>query len=249
SGHFGVVKRCRERRTSTFYAAKFVKTQRCRGSRLGLERAQVEREVAILHQLHHPNIMRLHDLFTSKAEMVLVLELISGGELFDFIAEKEMLSEEEAIEFLGQILRGVEYMHAHHVAHFDLKPENIMLQEKDVPKPQIKIIDFGLAQHLKDGVTIKSLCGTPQYIGAGLGRGSPSSPAKGPWAKPVLSWRSVALSCPRRLSGLSPFQGETDVETLSNVVAGAYEFEECCFSQTSEMAKDFIRQLLVKDPE
>lgn len=54
-----------------------------------------------------------------------------------------------------------------------LQPENIMLQEKDVPKPQIKIIDFGLAQKLEDGVIFKSLCGTPQYIGmellAGLG--------------------------------------------------------------------------------
>lgn len=67
-------------------------------------------------------------------------------------------------------------------------------------------------------------------------------------AEPVPSWHSAALSCPRRLSGLSPFQGETDAETLSNVVAGAYEFEERCFSQTSEMAKDFIRQLLVKEP-
>lgn len=44
-----------------------------------------------------------------------------------------------------------------------------MLQDKDVPKPQIKIIDFGLAQRLEDGVTFKSLCGTPQYIGAGRG--------------------------------------------------------------------------------
>ncbi|NXU92213.1 DAPK2 kinase, partial [Xiphorhynchus elegans] len=75
SGHFGVVRRCRERSSGTFYAAKFVKTRRCWGSRLGLERAQVEREVAILRQLNHPNIMRLHDLFASRAEMVLVLEL------------------------------------------------------------------------------------------------------------------------------------------------------------------------------
>ena len=67
-------------------------------------------------------------------------------------------------------------------------------------------------------------------------------------AEPVLCRHSVALSCPCRLSGLSPFQGETDAETLSNIVAGAYEFEERCFSQTSEMAKDFIRQLLVKEP-
>ncbi|XP_069651723.1 death-associated protein kinase 2-like isoform X1 [Haliaeetus albicilla] len=240
SGHFGVVKRCQERSTGTFYAAKFVKTRRCRGSRLGLERAQVEREVTILRQLDHPNIMRLHDLFVSKAEMVLILELISGGELFDFIAEKEMLSEEEAIEFLVQILRGVEYLHAHHIAHFDLKPENIMLQEKHVPKPWIKIIDFGLAQHLEDGVTFKSLCGTPQYIAPEVINYEPLSSATDMWSIGVITYIL--------LSGLSPFQGETDAETLSNVVAGTYEFEERCFSQTSEMAKDFIRQLLVKEP-
>ncbi|NXE84179.1 DAPK2 kinase, partial [Cochlearius cochlearius] len=240
SGHFGVVKRCRQRSTGAFYAAKFVKMRRRRGSRLGLERAQVEREVAILRQLDHPNIMRLHDLFASRAEMVLVLELISGGELFDFIAEKEMLSEEEAIEFLGQILRGVEYLHAHHIAHFDLKPENIMLQEKDVPKPRIKIIDFGLAQRLEDGVTFKSLCGTPQYIAPEVINYEPLSSATDMWSIGVITYIL--------LSGLSPFQGETDAETLSNVVAGTYEFEERCFSQTSEMAKDFIRQLLVKEP-
>ncbi|NXT02130.1 DAPK2 kinase, partial [Jacana jacana] len=74
-GHFGVVKRCRERSTGRFYAAKSVKTRRGRGSRRGLERAEVEREVAILRRLQHPNIMRLHDLFASRAEVVLILEL------------------------------------------------------------------------------------------------------------------------------------------------------------------------------
>nr|XP_032608789.2 death-associated protein kinase 2 isoform X2 [Taeniopygia guttata] len=241
SGHFGVVRLCRQRSTGSLYAAKFVKTRRDQGGLLGVDRAQVEREVAILRQLHHPNIIQLHQLFASTAEVVLVLELISGGELFDFIAEKEMLSEEEAIEFLGQILRGVEYLHARLIAHFDLKPENIMLQDKDVPKPSIKIIDFGLAQQLQDGITFKSLCGTPQYIAPEVINYEPLSPATDMWSIGVITYIL--------LSGLSPFQGETDAETLSNVVAGAYEFEERCFSQTSEMAKDFIRQLLVKEPE
>ncbi|NXU46886.1 DAPK2 kinase, partial [Drymodes brunneopygia] len=76
SGHFGVVRLCRERGTGALYAAKFVRTRRRRGGRhLGLERAQVEREVAILRRLDHPNIMRLHDLFVGRAEVVLVLEL------------------------------------------------------------------------------------------------------------------------------------------------------------------------------
>ncbi|NXM88368.1 DAPK2 kinase, partial [Oenanthe oenanthe] len=240
SGHFGVVRLCRERSTGALYAAKLVRTRRGRGSRRGRERAQVEREVAILRRLHHPNIMRLHDLFSGRAEVVLVLELISGGELFDFIAQKEMLSEEEAIEFLGQILSGVQYLHARLIAHFDLKPENIMLQEKDVPKPWIKIIDFGLAQQLEDGTTFKSLCGTPQYIAPEVINYEPLSPATDMWSIGVITYIL--------LSGLSPFQGETDAETLSNVVAGAYEFEERCFSQTSEMAKDFIRQLLLQEP-
>ncbi|XP_064257537.1 death-associated protein kinase 2-like isoform X1 [Passer domesticus] len=241
SGHFGEVRLCRERSTGAFYAAKFVKMRRGRGGRPGLERARVQREVSILRQLQHPNIIQLHELFSSTAEAVLVLELIRGGELFDFIAEKEMLSEEEAIEFLGQILRGVEYLHARLIAHFDLKPENIMLQEKDVPKPWIKIIDFGLAQQLEHGTTYKSLCGTPQYIAPEVINYEPLSPATDMWSIGVITYIL--------LSGLSPFQGETDAETLSNVVAGAYEFEQRCFSQTSDMAKDFIRRLLVKEPQ
>ncbi|XP_074837501.1 death-associated protein kinase 2-like isoform X2 [Carettochelys insculpta] len=217
SGHFGVVKRCRKRSSGTFYAAKFVKMRKCKGSRWGQDREQVEREVSILQQLEHPNILRLHDLFASKAEMVLILELIRGGELFDFIAEKEMLTEAEAIEFLQQILQGVAYMHGQHIAHFDLKPENIMLLAKDVPNPRIKIIDFGLAQKLEDGVIFRSLCGTPQYI-----------------APEVINYESLSSA--------------SDMWSIGVITYIFYEFEEKYFSETTSMAKDFIRQLLVKEP-
>ncbi|KAE8588285.1 hypothetical protein XENTR_v10022446 [Xenopus tropicalis] len=240
SGHFGEVKKCKEKSTGTYYAGKFIKTRKCKGSRLGLDRDQVEREVFILQQLEHPNIMRLHDVFASKAEMVLILELIRGGELFDFIAEKEALSEEDAIEFLEQILKGVAYMHTRSIAHFDLKPENIMLLQKDVPHPKIKIIDFGLAQKIEDGTVFKSLCGTPQYIAPEVINYEPLGPPTDMWSIGVITYIL--------LSGLSPFQGETDQETLTNVVAGSYEFDDRIFKQTSELAKDFIRQLLLKDP-
>ncbi|XP_073178838.1 death-associated protein kinase 2-like isoform X4 [Lepidochelys kempii] len=173
-------------------------------------------------------------------ELLEKLGRIRGGELFDFIAEKEMLMEAEAIEFLQQILQAVAYMHGRHIAHFDLKPENIMLLEKDVPNPKIKIIDFGLAQKLEDGVTFKSLCGTPQYVAPEVINYEPLSSATDMWSIGVITYIL--------LSGMSPFQGETDAETLSNVVAGNYEFEEKYFSETTDMAKDFIQQLLVKEP-
>ncbi|NXX96464.1 DAPK1 kinase, partial [Centropus bengalensis] len=90
---------------------------------------------------------------------------VAGGELFDFLAEKESLTEEEATEFLKQILNGVQYLHSLQIAHFDLKPENIMLLDRNVPKPRIKIIDFGLAHKIDFGNEFKNIFGTPEFVG------------------------------------------------------------------------------------
>ncbi|XP_061111700.1 death-associated protein kinase 2-like [Conger conger] len=239
SGHFGQVRAVRERATGSRWAGKFVKLQKSPSSRLGLERQAVEREVEILQALLHPNVMALRDVFESRAEVVLIVELISGGELFDFIAEKESLSETEAIGFLTQILQGLSHMHGKNIAHFDLKPENIMLSEKDVPQPNIKIIDFGLAQRLPPGGEYRSIAGTPQYIGPEVINNEPLSVASDMWSIGVITYIL--------LSGLSPFQGDTDEDTLTNIIRMNYAFEEYYFRETSEMAKDFIEKLLVKD--
>ncbi|XP_029479879.1 death-associated protein kinase 2-like [Oncorhynchus nerka] len=240
SGHFGQVRAVLERASGVRWAGKFLKLRRSASSRLGLERKSVEREVEILQSLQHTNVMALRDVFESRAEVVLIVELISGGELFDFIAEKESLSEEEAIEFLKQILKGVGFMHTKNIAHFDLKPENIMLADKMMPHPHIKIIDFGLAHRLKQGEEYRSLSGTPQYIAPEVINYEPLSEAADMWSIGVITYIL--------LSGLSPFQGDNDEETLKNIVGMIYEFEEIYFNQTSAMAKDFIEKLLVNDP-
>ncbi|XP_062866718.1 death-associated protein kinase 2 [Trichomycterus rosablanca] len=239
SGHFGQVREVRERATDTLWAGKFMKLRRGAGSRLGLERKSVEKEVEILQSLQHQNVMALRDVFESKAEVVLIVELIRGGELFDFIAEKESLTETDAIDFLKQILEGVRYMHDKHVGHFDLKPENIMLSNKRVPDPDIKIIDFGMAHCFIQGEEYRSMGGTPQYIAPEIINFEPLGTAADMWSVGVITYIL--------LSGLSPFQGETDEETLKNIVALKYEFVPHFFSQTSSMAKDFIQKLLVKD--
>ncbi|KAL7851583.1 hypothetical protein AOLI_G00219390 [Acnodon oligacanthus] len=240
SGHFGQVRELRERASGVCWAGKFVKLRRSVSSRLGLERKTVEREVEILQALQHNNIMALKDVFESRAEVVLVVELIRGGELFDFIAEKENLMENDAIEFLKQILKGVAFMHNKQIAHFDLKPENIMLSDKKAEHPEIKIIDFGLAQRLTPGEEYRSLCGTPQYIAPEVINYEPLSTASDMWSIGVITYIL--------LSGMSPFQGDLDEETLRNIVDMKYEFEDQYFSQTSDMAKDFIEKLLIKDP-
>ncbi|XP_044026437.1 death-associated protein kinase 3 isoform X2 [Siniperca chuatsi] len=240
SGHFGQVRQVRERATGTFWAGKFLKIRKNTCSRLGLDRNSVEREVEILQAVQHPNIVTLKDLFESRAEVVLILELVSGGELFDFIAEKENLLESEAIEFMKQILEGLGFMHSKNIAHFDLKPENVMLSDKVSPHPNIKLIDFGLAHHFHEGEEYRSTSGTPQYIAPEVINCEPLSTAADMWSIGVITYIL--------LSGLSPFQGETDEETLRNIIAMNYEFDARYFSMTTSMAKDFIQKLLVKNP-
>ncbi|XP_059206790.1 death-associated protein kinase 2 [Centropristis striata] len=240
SGHFAQVRQVHERATGTCWAGKFLKIRKNACSRLGLEKTSVEQEVEILQALQHPNIVTLKDVFESRAEVVLILELVSGGELFDFIAEKENLLESEAIEFMKQILEGLGFMHGKNIVHFDLKPENIMLSDRVTPHPNIKLIDFGLAHRVHQGEEYRSSSGTPQYIAPEVINSEPLGAAADMWSTGVITYIL--------LSGLSPFQGDTDEETLKNILVMNYEFPPHYFNMASSMAKDFIQKLLVKNP-
>ncbi|KAA0724298.1 Death-associated protein kinase 3 [Triplophysa tibetana] len=224
SGQFAIVKCCKEKCTGEEYAAKFIKKRLNRASRRGVRREEIEREVDILQGLQHPNIISLHDVFENRTDVVLILELVSGGELFDFLAQKESLSEEEATEFIKQILDG---------------PENIMLLDNNIQKPRIKLIDFGLAHRIKDGVDFKDIFGTPEFVAPEIVNYEPLGLEADMWSIGVITYIL--------LSGASPFLGDSKQETLASISAVNYEFDEDYFGNTSELAKSFIRQLLVKD--
>ncbi|XP_056137590.1 death-associated protein kinase 2 isoform X1 [Lampris incognitus] len=239
SGQFAIVKRCTEKSTGLEFAAKFIKKRQSRASRRGVRREEIEREVDILQQIQHPNIVTLHDVYENRTDVVLILELVSGGELFDFLAQKESLSEEEATQFIKQILDGVQYLHSKRIAHFDLKPENIMLLDKNVPLPRIKLIDFGLAHKMEAGADFKNIFGTPEFVAPEIVNYEPLGLEADMWSIGVITYIL--------LSGASPFLGDTKQETLGNISAMSYQFDEEFFSSTSELAKSFIRQLLEKD--
>ncbi|KAG5848778.1 hypothetical protein ANANG_G00103030 [Anguilla anguilla] len=239
SGQFAIVKRCREKSTGLDYAAKFIKKRQSRASRRGVCRDEIQREVEILRQLQHPNIITLHDVYENRTDVVLILELVSGGELFDFLAQKESLCEEEATQFIKQILEGVHYLHARKIAHFDLKPENIMLLDKNHSLPRIKIIDFGLAHRIQEGTEFKNIFGTPEFVAPEIVNYEPLGLEADMWSIGVITYIL--------LSGASPFLGDSKQETLANISGMNYEFDEEFFSRTSELAKSFIRQLLEKN--
>jgi serine/threonine protein kinase len=128
----------------------------------GNKKDDVEREVQVLKKLTHPNILGFHDYEECGAEYVLVMELLHGGELFDYLTQKDFLNEGEATNYMKQILEGLAYTHSQKIVHLDLKPENIVL--KDRTAAQLKIIDFGTAQDLSINPKPSVMVGTPEFI-------------------------------------------------------------------------------------
>ncbi|XP_016421948.1 NUAK family SNF1-like kinase 1, partial [Sinocyclocheilus rhinocerous] len=127
-GAYGKVKRAVERRCGKTVAIKSIRKERLRDD---LDRAHIQREIEISASLVHPHIIRLYEVFESRERIVMVMEYASGGELYDYIQDKQRLSEEEARHFFRQITSAVQYCHKNGVVHRDLKLENILL-DKDL---------------------------------------------------------------------------------------------------------------------
>lgn len=239
SGQFAKVFKCRHKVSGDEYAGKFIRKRRTRASRRGVLMEDIRREIAILQEINHENIIRLYEVYENKQNVILVLELVSGGELFEYLSTRERVGEDEAVAFLKQILAGVKYLHDKNIIHLDLKPENILLSSRDSTK--IKLIDFGLSRKLKDGEVVKEMLGTPEFVAPEVINYDPLHTASDMWSIGVITYIL--------LTGCSPYLGDDKQETFVNVCSNNYSLDETLFASTSEMATDFIQKLLVRQPE
>uniref|UniRef100_A0ACB8EWC7 Serine/threonine-protein kinase brsk1 n=1 Tax=Sphaerodactylus townsendi TaxID=933632 RepID=A0ACB8EWC7_9SAUR len=116
---------------------------------------KVEREIAILKLIEHPHVLKLHDVYENKKYLYLVLEHVSGGELFDYLVKKGRLTPKEARKFFRQIVSALDFCHSYSICHRDLKPENLLLDEKN----NIRIADFGMASLQVGDSLLETSCG------------------------------------------------------------------------------------------
>ena len=107
----------------------------------------------------HPHIIRLYEVIDTPQDIFVIMEYVSGGELFDYIVSRGRLPADEARRFFHQIVSAVEYCHYHHIVHRDLKPENLLLDSDN----NIKLADFGLSNVVHDGHFLRTSCGSPNY--------------------------------------------------------------------------------------
>ncbi|XP_059427399.1 myosin light chain kinase, smooth muscle isoform X1 [Carassius carassius] len=232
TGKFGQVFKLVEKSTKKVWAGKFIKAFSQK------EKENVRQEIDIMNSLHHPKLVQCVDAFVGKSDMVMVLEIISGGELFERIVDEDFeLTEREVIKYMLQIIDGVQFIHKQGIVHLDLKPENIMCINKTGSK--IKLIDFGLARRLEESGSLKVLFGTPEFV-------APEVINYEAISYPTDMW-SIGVICYILVSGLSPFMGDNDNETLANVTSATWDFEDEAFDEISDQAKDFISSLLKKD--
>lgn len=194
---------------------------------------KIEREIAIMKLIEHPNILSLHDVYENDGELYLIMELVEGGELFDYLIQKGRLKEPEALKFFHHIVSGLDYCHKHYICHRDLKPENLLL-DGDM---NIKIADFGMASLQRTGKLLETSCGSPHYASPEIIKGIKYDGAMSDvWSCGVILF---AL-----LTGSLPFDDKNVRKLLTKVKQGQYNIPP----YVPEGARDLINSMLNVDP-
>lgn len=168
---------------------------------------QVVQEVESLYKLDHPNIVKYFETYNDAKYIYLVMEYVTGQQLFEKICSDENFAfcEQQARKYMQQILSAVKHCHVHGIVHRDLKPENILV----TPANNIRIIDFGLSRKGSSESEPGQIAGTPFYI-------APEIIDQKPYGTKADMW-SIGIVLYVLLSGYMPFQG-TSFEEIFNAI-------------------------------
>lgn len=233
-GAFSTVRVVQHRQTGESRAAKVINMKRISIE----EKESIQREVAILKSLDHPNIIRIHECYEDGDQFYIITELCNGGEVFAKIIETGSFSEAQAAMYVRQILSVVIYLHERNLVHRDLKPENFLLSTTS-EDATLKVIDFGTAAYFEQGKLLTERIGTPYYIAPEILEHNYNEKAD--------LW-STGICMFIMLSGYPPFGGNTDYVILNNVKGGRFHFYSPDWDNISFEAKDLICQLLKMNP-
>uniref|UniRef100_A0A672LS02 Triple functional domain protein-like n=1 Tax=Sinocyclocheilus grahami TaxID=75366 RepID=A0A672LS02_SINGR len=231
-GRFAVTKWCEQRVSRRSVAAKLVNKKLMR-------REQVVQELGVLQCLQHPHLVGLLDTYETPASYVLILEIADQGRLLDYIVSWGNLTEEKVSLYLRDILEALHYLHTCRIAHLDLKPENVLIEQTST-QPLVKLTDFGDAAHLSSTPYIQPLLGSPEFSAPELVLGEPAALASDLWSLGVLAYVM--------LSGASPFLDESVEETCLNICRLDFSFPEDYFRGVSPAARDLVCVLLQGEP-
>lgn len=202
-------------------------------------------EVHIMYGLDHPNIVRLFSTYEDTKQTYLVMELCSGGELFDAIVDNTAgLTETNAARLMRQMLAAVVYLHAHKICHRDLKPENFLLSRKVEDESKVvKLIDFGSAKSYLNGAELTTKVFTVHYVAPEI-----LTRKTIPYTEVCDVW-SLGVILFLLLAGRPPFGGEDDMAIMKAIKKGRYVMApESVWSNVSSDAVELMTGMLEVQP-
>ena len=228
-GAFGKVILVRNRLDKNLYAMKAISKKLLR-KKNNMQYMKSERD--ILTKVHHPFIVTLWFAFQTEQRLFLVMDFLSGGELFFHLKRRGLILEPEARLYLAEMILAIEFLHSMGVVHRDLKPENVLLR----PDGHVCLTDFGLAKEVgDDNSQVRTLCGTSEYM-------APEMLLRKGYTKAVDWWALGALFF-EILAGRPPFQAKTAKELDKKILS-----EKCSIpSYVTADAASLVKGLLEKD--
>ncbi|KAJ8762225.1 hypothetical protein K2173_007381 [Erythroxylum novogranatense] len=236
-GQFGVTYLCTEKSTGNKYACKSISKHKLVDQR---DIEDVRREILIMqHLTGQPNIVEFKGAYEDRQNVHLVMELCSGGELFDRIIAKGSYSEREAANIIRQTVNVVHVCHFMGVLHRDLKPENFLLASKQDDAP-LKATDFGLSVFIEEEIVYEDFVGSAYYVAPEV--------LKRSYGKEIDVW-SAGVILYILLSGVPPFWAETEKGIFEAILRGHLDLESSPWPEISSSAKDLIKKMLTRDPK
>ncbi|XP_011159693.1 obscurin isoform X7 [Solenopsis invicta] len=226
-GTQGVTYHAVERSTGRNYASKIMHGR-------GDLKPFMYNEMEAMNNLHHRKLLRLHDAFETNDSVTLVMELAAGGELVDNLTRQEHYTEIDIARYIRQLLWGLEYMHDNYYAHLGLTLGDLLISHAG--GDDLKIGDFGLTRRISSARLMTLLYGMPEYVAPEVTNNEGVSYAADMWSVGIITYIL--------LSGISPFRGANDRETLKKIREGKWDFDDR-WKNISNEAQDFIRNLLV----
>ena len=197
---------------------------------------RVKTEISILKLVRHKNIIKLYEVIETPQKIYLIMEYCEGGELFDYIVQKQHLTERQACAFFHEIIDALEYLHSINIVHRDIKPENLLL-DKINKKISLKLIDFGISNIYNMQNLLKTPCGTASY--------APPEMHKGEKYYGLLTdiWSSGVVLYAMAF-GYLPFCDDDEEINVTNIIEGNYEIP----SSASPELYDLLIHLLDINP-
>lgn len=235
SGTFGNVKRksqtvARHIPTGRQVAIKIMNKQIIKRQHMG---EKVQREIKLLKKFSHHNIIRVYELINTPANFYLVMEYVSGGDIYSLLERKGKMSEQEVRGYFYQIVAGIEYCHYHRVTHRDIKPENLLLDTQG----NVKIADFGLVNIMRDGEFCRTSCGSPNYAAPEVINGNK-------YCGPEIDVWSIGVVTYALLAGVLPFDEPNIPALFAKIRTASYKIPR----HFSPLARDLIMRMLNPDP-